>query len=55
MSHHALIEVLSSQVRFEDLRRKYDADMRGMIEIKLQCAEACARVKELEGELARRG
>jgi hypothetical protein len=29
--------------------------MRGMIELKLQCAEACARARDLEGQLARRG
>jgi len=40
------------EVKYEELKRRYDADMRGMIETKLQCAEACARVAELEEQLA---
>ena len=30
-------------MRYEDLRRQYESDMRKMIDLKLQCAEAVSR------------
>ena len=45
-------QLTTMEVRYEDLRRRYDTDMRGMIDLKLQCAEACARITELEDHLA---
>lgn len=50
----AVAEQLTAlEVRYEDLKRRYEADLTGLIEVKLQCAEACARVAELEDSVAR--
>ena len=38
----------SIEVKYEELRQKYDTDMKGLIEVKLDAAEAHARVLDLE-------
>ena len=40
--------------RDEDLRRQYESDMRKMIDLKLQCAEAVSRASDLEEALQKR-
>lgn len=42
----------SIEVKYEELRQKYDTDMKGLIEVKLDAAEAHARVLDLEEQLA---
>ena len=41
----------SFEVKYEELRLKYDTDMRGLIDLKLEAAEARARIEDLEEEL----
>jgi len=43
------------QVKFEALQRKYDNDLGGLIELRLQLAEAKARVDEYETKFGKIG
>lgn len=42
----------SIEVKYEELKLKYETDMRGLIDYKLQAAEAQARAEDLEDQLA---
>eukprot|EP00326_Haptolina_ericina_P044242 CAMPEP_0181236766 /NCGR_PEP_ID=MMETSP1096-20121128/38368_1 /TAXON_ID=156174 ORGANISM="Chrysochromulina ericina, Strain CCMP281" /NCGR_SAMPLE_ID=MMETSP1096 /ASSEMBLY_ACC=CAM_ASM_000453 /LENGTH=174 /DNA_ID=CAMNT_0023332003 /DNA_START=110 /DNA_END=635 /DNA_ORIENTATION=+ len=44
-------QMTSIEVRYEELKMKYDKDMSGMIDLKLQNAEAQARISDLTAEL----
>jgi len=47
-------QLTSIEVKYEELRLKYDTDMRGFIDLKLEAAEARARIDDLEEQLAAR-
>ena len=47
-------QLTALEVRYEDLRRQYESDMRKMIDLKLQCAEAVSRASDLEEALQKR-
>ena len=43
------------EVKYEDLKREYDADLAELIELRLEAAEAKAKLKEYEAMASRGG
>lgn len=44
-------QLTSIEVKYEELRLKYDTDMKGFIDVKLALAEAQAQTVDLQAEL----